>query len=92
MAKKYNNQKSLRNTGIGLVLIAAGVLIALIWAVIRNAVYAKKYTVAVTGTVISSSVLHKKYTKAYSTVTIQYDGWTAVSIRSSAVSSTANTK
>ena len=78
MAKNYDNQKSLRNTGIVLVLIAAGVLLALIWAVIRNAGNAKKYTTAVNGTVISSSVHHEldehNNKIAYSDVTIQYDG------------------
>ncbi len=78
MAKNYD-----RNTGIVLVLIAAGVLIALIWAVIRNAGNAKKYTVAVNGTVISSSVYHDyvyraydkhNHIRTYSDVTIQYDG------------------
>ena len=78
MAKKYDHQKSLRNTGIMLVLIAAGVLLALIWAVIRNAGNAAKYTTAVTGTVISSSVYHKldnkNHKKTYSNITVQYDG------------------
>ena len=78
MAKNYDNQKSLRNTGIFLVLIAAGVVLALVWAVIRNAGNAAKYTTAVTGTVISSSVYHtldhKNHKESYSDITIQYDG------------------
>ena len=77
MAKNYDKQKSLRNTGIFLVVIAIFVLLALIWAVIRNAGYAKKYTVAVNGTVISSYVYYEydhDHKEPHSNVTIQYEG------------------
>jgi hypothetical protein len=73
----YDQQKSLYNTGIALIVLGVFVLLAGVWGVLHIANNARIYTADATGTVVKSLVQHDYDdggTTTYSNITVEYDG------------------